>query len=149
MLSYCQFGHFALEAGLALELQLSPFCCPPRKDEYRMYQGNPVLFANQNRFLCLGSLGSSCPSECVWQRCRLLARLPRRILIVILCRAQPRQRIARVIRIRTSKSCESVDAQFDSRGSTYFPGLSRSPPRLSWQQQSMYLINPSRLYKLI
>lgn len=33
---------------------------------------------------------------------------------------------------------------------TYFPGLSRSPPRLdsSWQQHRIYRISPSRLYRL-
>jgi len=36
------------------------------------------------------------------------------------------------------------------RGMTHWLGLSRSPPRLdwSWQQQRIYLIKPSRLYKL-
>jgi hypothetical protein len=32
---------------------------------------------------------------------------------------------------------------------TYFPGLSRSPPILFWQQFKMYRASPSRLYKLL
>ena len=33
-------------------------------------------------------------------------------------------------------------------GTTYFPGLSRKPPCWNWQQDRIYLVNPSRLYKL-
>ena len=37
-----------------------------------------------------------------------------------------------------------VNGRKGIRGDTDLPGLSRKPPNFTWQQPSIYLVNPSR-----